>query len=54
MIYFHSSRHVPAAEAGLNPTDPALKIDWPLPVGKTSDRDAGHPLIDDNFSGVAP
>lgn len=52
MIYVHSHRYHAAAEGGLRPTDPRLKIDWPLPVEHLSARDAGHPLIDADFLGL--
>lgn len=52
LIYFHSHSYSPSAEGGMNPRDPALKIDWPLPIEAISDRDAGHAFIDDAFTGV--
>lgn len=52
LLYLHSRPYVPSAEAGLNPCDQRLAIDWPLPITSLSPRDEGHPLIDDNFTGV--
>jgi dTDP-4-dehydrorhamnose 3,5-epimerase len=52
LFYLHSRPYAPAAEAGLNPLDPRLAIRWPLPVSTISQRDAGHPLLDANFTGV--
>ena len=54
LLYFHTAAYQPAAEAGLNPQDPRLAIEWPLPVAGLSPRDAAHPLLDDDFAGVAP
>ncbi len=54
LLYFHTAAYQPAAETGLNPQDPRLAIEWPLPVAGLSPRDAAHPLLDDNFAGVAP
>jgi len=51
MFYLHTADYDPAAEGGLNPQDPALAIDWPLPIAELSVRDAGHPMIAAGFSG---
>jgi len=53
MLYFHSTVYRPEAEGGLQPQDPRLAIDWPLAVTELSRRDAGHPLLDESFEGVA-
>ena len=52
LLYCHSAAHVPGAEAGLHPLDPRLAIDWPLPVGALSPRDAGQPWTTEDFEGV--
>lgn len=52
MLYFHTHTYQPGAEGGLNAQDPRLAIQWPLPVGGVSPRDAGHPFLDENFSGM--
>ena len=54
LLYFHTAAYAPDAEAGLNPKDPRLPIKWPLPVTGLSPRDAGHPLLNDDFSGIKP
>lgn len=46
MLYFHTAAYDAAAEAGVNPLDPAIAIDWPLAIAEMSDRDGNHPLID--------
>lgn len=53
MIYAHSEPYVASAEGGLNPQDPVLSIDWPLPVAGLSPRDAGHPFVSGDYRGVA-
>ncbi len=53
MIYAHSQAYTAEAEGGLNPQDPSLAIDWPLPVINLSPRDAGHPLLAQDYRGVA-
>ena len=37
--YFHSATYAPEAESGIQALDPALYINWPLPVSVRSDRD---------------
>jgi dTDP-4-dehydrorhamnose 3,5-epimerase len=53
LLYCHSEAYSPEAETGLRPTDPRLTIEWPLPISVISCRDAGFPLITDNYKGVA-
>jgi dTDP-4-dehydrorhamnose 3,5-epimerase len=53
ILYCHSQAYAPEAEGAVNAFDPAFGIAWPLPVSVISDRDRGHPLIDDSFKGVA-
>jgi dTDP-4-dehydrorhamnose 3,5-epimerase len=52
LIYQHSALFMPEAEGGVRFDDPAIGIDWPLPVGTVSDRDRTFKLIDDQFEGV--
>jgi dTDP-4-dehydrorhamnose 3,5-epimerase len=53
MLYFHTAAHEPSAEGGLNAQDPRLAIEWPLPVAGLSPRDAAHPLLGDDFTGLS-
>lgn len=41
MFYVHSAPYAPNAEDGLRTDDPALGIDWPLPITTQSERDKG-------------
>ena len=52
LIYQHSGFYTPNAEGGIKYNDPAVKIDWPLPVTEISDRDNNHPLIDSTFKAI--
>jgi dTDP-4-dehydrorhamnose 3,5-epimerase len=52
MLYLHTAAYDSDAEAGLNPQDPALTIDWPLPIADMSVRDTSHPLITTRYVGV--
>jgi dTDP-4-dehydrorhamnose 3,5-epimerase len=52
LIYHHSEYYTPGAEGGLRYDDPALKIEWPLPVAVISARDEGHPYVNEQFKGI--
>lgn len=54
MLYFHTASYQPEAEGGLSVHDPRLGISWPLLVTGLSSRDAGHPLLQDDFPGITP
>ena len=47
VLYQVSGSYEPSAERGLRWDDPALGIDWPLPVDVISAKDAAWPLIAD-------
>ncbi len=46
LLYLMSGAHSPEHERGIRYDDPALGIEWPLPVTMISDRDAALPLLD--------
>ena len=52
IMYLVTEFYAPDAEAGLRYSDPALKIEWPLPVADISVKDSVHPLIADGFEAV--
>jgi len=52
LIYLHSRPYAAAAEAALNLRDPRLAIDWPLPFADLSERDANHPFLTSEFTGI--
>lgn len=52
LLYFHTAAYHREAEGGLRPTDPALSIAWPLAIAELSERDASHPLVAPDFSGI--
>ena len=54
LLYFHTAPWTPACEGGLRFDDPRLAIDWPLPPTQVSDRDRGHSLLDDDYTGLHP
>ena len=43
--YQVSEFYTPGAEGGLRHTDPALNLEWPLPVSVISEKDANWPLF---------
>lgn len=45
MLYVHSAPFAPDAEGGVRADDPAIGIDWLLPIGERSERDLNHPLL---------
>ena len=53
LLYLHTAAYKPEAEAGLNAQDPMLAIRWPEAIVELSPRDASHPLLTRDFSGVA-
>lgn len=54
LLYLHTALYTPGAEGGVRHDDPAIAITWPLPVTNLSTRDAGHPLIATDFTGLHP
>jgi len=52
LIYLHSRPYAADAEGALNARDPALAIAWPLPITDISERDAKHPCLTSEFTGI--
>jgi dTDP-4-dehydrorhamnose 3,5-epimerase len=56
LLYLHTARYAPEAEAGIAWNDPRLAIAWPLPLpdaGGLSARDRRLPPLDRDFAGLA-
>lgn len=53
LLYFHTAAWNPNCEGGLRYDDPALAIDWPVPVSRISARDRTHPLLGQDFMGLS-
>ena len=51
LIYCHSKHYQSDAEAGINPNDPLINIDWPLPISQISDRDKSRARLSSAFKG---
>jgi len=52
LLYLHTAFYKPEAEGGVRHDDPALGINWPLPVTDISARDSSHAYIDTSFRGI--
>jgi dTDP-4-dehydrorhamnose 3,5-epimerase len=46
VLYQVSERYTPGMERGLRYDDPALALQWPMPVGAISAKDASWPLLE--------
>lgn len=53
LLYAHSAPYQADAEGALNLADPKLDVSWPLPLAHLSERDRSHPMLDDDFEGLA-
>jgi dTDP-4-dehydrorhamnose 3,5-epimerase len=53
LLYCHSAAYAQHAEGGVRHDDPRLAIRWPLAIHDLSARDASHPLISADFTGLA-
>ena len=54
LLYLHSDSYAPEAEGGVRLDDPRIGVDWPLPIGITSERDRSFPLLAADFEGLDP
>ena len=52
LLYLHTAPYMPGVEGGIKPNDPKLGISWPLDFVEMSTRDAGHPEVGDQFTGI--
>ena len=52
LLYLHSRAFAPNAEGALHARDPALAIAWPLAFTELSERDARHPHLTADFTGL--
>jgi dTDP-4-dehydrorhamnose 3,5-epimerase len=57
LLYLHTARYAPDAEAGVAWNDPRIGIAWPLPLpaeGGLSERDRSLPPLKAAFGGLQP
>ncbi len=53
LLYLHSGFYDSELERGLNPLEPLIQVEWPLPITKLSDRDRDQPIAGKDFSGIS-
>lgn len=53
LLYLVTAFYHPPSEGGLRHDDPRLAIAWPLPPRGLSARDLAHPLLGEDFTGIA-
>ena len=54
IMYLVTEFYSAEMESGLNALDPALGIEWPLPIANMSDKDKNRPFITPDFKGIKP
>lgn len=52
LLYLHTAAYDPGREGGLDCLDPEIGIQWPLPVGRRSEKDQALPTVTRNFRGI--
>ena len=52
LIYLHSAAYSQESEAGINPLDPMLSINWPMHITEMSKKDSQYSMLDHKFQGV--
>ena len=52
MLYLHSAAFSPSSEAGINPLDPSLAIEWHSEITEISSRDTAHEFLNGTFDGI--
>lgn len=52
LVYLHSEYYAPEMEGGVQSDDPAIGIEWPLPLTNRSLRDLAFTPLTDEFKGI--
>lgn len=52
LLYLHTHSWSREHEDGIRYDDPAIRIDWPLPVTQISEKDRNLPLLTSEFTGI--
>ncbi len=52
ILYVTTAAYDPDNERGIHPLDPRVAISWPLGVANLSARDASHPYLGPEFTGI--
>lgn len=53
LLYLHTAFYDKAAEGAVRYDDPRVAVAWPLPPADLSERDRFHPLLQNDFTGIA-
>lgn len=53
LLYCHTAPYTSEAEGGVRHDDPRINIVWPLAITEISQRDLSHPLLTQDFGGIA-
>lgn len=53
LLYLHTEFYSPEHEGGIRYDDPLINIQWPLEITDLSEKDKKHPLLGQDFSGIA-
>lgn len=53
LLYLHTAFYKPDVEGAVRFDDPQIGVDWPLAPADLSARDLGHPLLHEDFKGIA-
>ena len=53
LLYLHTAFFNSGSEGGVQPTDPLVRVEWPLPIADLSARDRSHPLLTSGFTGLS-
>lgn len=53
MLYCHDASYTPASEGAIHALDPRVAIAWPLAITEMSERDRAHPMLTQEFEGIA-
>jgi dTDP-4-dehydrorhamnose 3,5-epimerase len=51
LVYVHSEKYMPECELRLNPKDPSINIDWPIPISAMSLLDSSAKFITHDYVG---
>ena len=52
VLYLTTAAYDPPTERGIHPLDPAVGVSWPMTVVNLSARDASHPHLGPEFTGI--
>lgn len=52
LVYLHSAYYTPELESGIRADDPAVAVDWPLPLANRSQRDLDFAPLTEDFEGL--